>query len=398
MPSQDWVERLGRSEVSVMSEQTVNELAQRQLHAENVGGNAEIETDDLSITNPFSRRLYDDANIRIELARKLDLDVDTIRLSKTVYVDPMGGLWKDLHDTETIISSENSAVTNHDTLNKYSGYDLSTQEGMKNFVVDVSLAKKLNMLPPEDMVATAQTIASVYFGESGSFAQTAKNILRTNDKILSDRFHTNTGRILTYQTLNQNLGTNIDSSALMRFEGGQALDGYVPQAGGKVLGRSGVTIATGFDIGQMNEKQLSALGLPKELEDKLRPYTGLTKQESVDYLLNNPLSINRGEAMQIDLAVKTQHLRSTIDSWNASDPYVSFGELTQAQQTVIFSRTFHQGMGMPRTAVAQDFYKAALKGHWTDAESALRSYNVSQKWYQNRVEAEANLLRTERAK
>ena len=204
------------------------------------------------------------------------------------------------------------------------------------------------------------------------------------------------GKQELWEQLNQQYGTGVDFSALTRFEGGQLLDGYVPKSNGKVLGRSGVTIATGFDIGQMNATQLDRLGMPQYLANKLRPYAGLIKGDAVDFLASNPLLVTRSEAMQIDFAVKGAHLRSAIQSWNNSDPTVMFTDLTQAQQTVIFSRTFHQGVGMPNTRQAQDFYGAATQGRWLDAEVSLRNYPVRENWYKNRVGLEADLLLKER--
>jgi len=59
---------------------------------------------------------------------------------------------------------------------------------------------------------------------------------------------------------------------------------------------------------------------------------------------------------------------------------------------VILSRTYHQGIGMPETAVAQNFYSAAQKGDWITAEKALRGDNVLPNWYKTRVHQEADLL------
>ena len=106
------------------------------------------------------------------------------------------------------------------------------------------------------------------------------------------------------------------------------------------------------------------------------------------------------------IAQKCPHINVTvvdlnearIQAWNDSDPTENFADLTRAQQTVLFSRTFHQGVGMPATSVAQGFYSAALQGRWVQAETALRAYDVTAKWYKSRVGAEANLLLKERSK
>jgi hypothetical protein len=54
----------------------------------------------------------------------------------------------------------------------------------------------------------------------------------------------------------------IDYSFLSDLEGGRTTIGYVPAA---AVSKSGVTIATGFDLGQRSEADLKRLGLPANL-------------------------------------------------------------------------------------------------------------------------------------
>jgi hypothetical protein len=200
------------------------------------------------------------------------------------------------------------------------------------------------------------------------------------------------------KAINDALGTRVDFAALGRFEGGQLLKGYILMSKGKVAGISGVTVCTGVDLGQQDEKWLDGLGLLADLQAKLRPYLGVRQQAAVDLLARTPLAVTLDEANALDGAVQKQFLVSTLQSWNANreDGTPGFTQLTQAQQTVLLSRTYHQGVEMPDTAVAQPFYKAALEGRWQDAEQALRNYNVTPDWYKNRVNQEADLLRKER--
>lgn len=204
-----------------------------------------------------------------------------------------------------------------------------------------------------------------------------------------------------WQPLNQQFGSRIDFAAVSQFEGKQRLDGYVPMSKGQVAGRSGVTIATGWDIGQMNKQEIKALNLPPALEQKVLPYAGKVKGEAVEALQAQPLAISRDEANLIDQKIKAKHLDAAIRSWDAGKdgqpPTVKFAELTSAQQTVLFSRTFHQGVGMANTATARDFYAAAQRGDWQQAEAELRDYPAAKAgWYKNRVNAEADLLKAER--
>jgi len=88
----------------------------------------------------------------------------------------------------------------------------------------------------------------------------------------------------------------------MGLEGGQILKGYVPQAG-----RSGVTIATGFDIGQISyNEDLLALKLPDNLTLRLKPYVGEKLEDARRILDKFPLVVTKDEADLIDAAVWRQ--------------------------------------------------------------------------------------------
>jgi len=180
------------------------------------------------------------------------------------------------------------------------------------------------------------------------------------------------------------------------------LQGYIPghtlgakHDGDKVAGKSGVTIATGFDIGQWSISDLSnKLGLSMTLVKRYERFCNKRKQAAVDELeKSGGLSVEKTEADETDMKIQRFHLIAAMASWDDDPkPAEKFIELTSAQQTVILSRTYHQGIGMPDTTVAQNFYSAAQKGDWIAAEKALRNYTVAPDWYKTRVHQEADLL------
>jgi Bacterial toxin homologue of phage lysozyme, C-term len=206
--------------------------------------------------------------------------------------------------------------------------------------------------------------------------------------------------------INRALGTRINFDKLADFEGGQRTHGYIPghtpgvlNDGAKVLGQSGVTIATGFDIGQWHHSALTrSFDLPAALVRKFTPFCDRKKQRAVDaFEKAGGLVILKGQADVTDMHVQRFHLVAAIGSWDGDPkPSKRFVELTTAQQTVILSRTYHQGIGMPKTHVAKEFYTAAKRGDWMAAERALRNYDVKSRWYKIRVNAEADYLAQER--
>lgn len=97
----------------------------------------------------------------------------------------------------------------------------------------------------------------------------------------------------------------IDYSFLSDLEGGRFTTGYVPAA---TVSKSGVTIATGFDLGQRSETDLKNLGLNSGLIEKLKPYLGSKKDDAKKLIEKTPLAITPAEAESIDKAVKSAHL------------------------------------------------------------------------------------------
>ena len=68
-------------------------------------------------------------------------------------------------------------------------------------------------------------------------------------------------------------------------------DGYVPlDSAGNPIDRSGVTVATGVDQGQLSQSGLASLGLETDLTNLLTPYLGLRGTMVLNYLAGHPLA------------------------------------------------------------------------------------------------------------
>ena len=206
-----------------------------------------------------------------------------------------------------------------------------------------------------------------------------------------------------YTALNGAFGSAVDFAYLSRWEGDQYLRGYVPFVNGVTAGGSGMTIATGFDVGQITEMELSKLDLRPETGPKLAPFAGIRftgktrAQVAAIVAKRGPMPVlTKQEADAADLIIHRKHLAAAVTAWNTRrKPGVpEFKALPAPWQTVLFSRTFHQGTGMADTAVARPFYSAATAGKWTEAADALQNYAVAPAWYKTRVTQEATFLRT----
>jgi hypothetical protein len=179
----------------------------------------------------------------------------------------------------------------------------------------------------------------------------------------------------------------IDYKFISDLEGGSKTSGYVPAAG---VSKSGVTIATGFDLGQRNEADLTRLGLSAVLKTKLKPYLGKTGKDAQAYLKKHPLVITAVQAQEIDKAVKSAHvkqLKSKYKTASANTAKKDFFELPAGAQTVIASVSFQYGVNL--NAAAPKFWKAATGQDWSKTLEILNNFGDA---YPTRRGKEAKLL------
>lgn len=169
---------------------------------------------------------------------------------------------------------------------------------------------------------------------------------------------------------------------------GNSTTGSVPKdANGNPLGTSGVTIASGFDIGKHNVNDLHTMGLSSSLINTLSPYTGKTGQAAVNYLAQHPLSISVGDAQFLTTASHAQTLaRVTVAYDSAVNQAGAFNQLPSEAQTVISSVSFQYGNLANKTP---HFWDDVISKNWTATVAELRNFHDA---YSSRRNVEADLL------
>lgn len=182
------------------------------------------------------------------------------------------------------------------------------------------------------------------------------------------------------------MANQIDYKFISDREGGSITEAYVPAS---EVSKSGVTVATGFDLGQRNESDLNNLGLSAELVTKLKPYLGKTAKAASDALSAKSLTISAAEATEIDKAVKAKEVdklkrryAAAIDNSAKTDFY----SLPAEAQTVIASVSFQYG---DLSAKTPKFWKAVSAQDWAEAVKLLRAFGDA---YPTRRGLEATLL------
>ncbi len=175
--------------------------------------------------------------------------------------------------------------------------------------------------------------------------------------------------------------TKIDSKFLEKMEGVK-LKGYVPAV---KKSKSGVTIGTGFDLGQMGKNEFNSLPFDSSLKSKLAPYVGLKERNALAFLKKHPLSITSKELEEVDAAAAKKILKPLEEEYQKYSGK-SFTSLPSEAQTAIFSYAYQYGPG---------FYKKASKlWHYFVAENWRQASTVlkSSKKYKSRRNQEAHLL------
>jgi len=178
--------------------------------------------------------------------------------------------------------------------------------------------------------------------------------------------------------------SSINYAFISELEGGQVLVGDVPDPHHS---NSGVTIATGFDIGQRSPDEIDAMDIPQDLRERLKPYAGIMGQAALDALsANGGLIITRDEADAIDMAVKTQAYSLLVQGYDSESPGLLFCQLPEPAQTVIASVAFQYGDLAIRTP---RFWSFVIVQDWAGAIDELRNFGDR---YQSRREREADYL------
>lgn len=127
-------------------------------------------------------------------------------------------------------------------------------------------------------------------------------------------------------------------------------DLYIPKnrTTDEVIGKSGVTVGYGVDLGRMEAAELQRLGdqhgLSQGLIDKLKPYTRKTEEEAAAFLEANPLTISDEEARQLTTAKYIDTMVKLRRSANKHlRPHEDFDNLPAPVKTVVYDLAINYG-------------------------------------------------------
>ena len=171
--------------------------------------------------------------------------------------------------------------------------------------------------------------------------------------------------------------SNIDWNFILEKEG-YKLQGYVPDPENS---KSGVTIASGFDLGARTIEDLK--GLPQDIIDALKPFLGFQGVQAEEIATN--LNITEEQGQIINKFAKSEALTNLKNNWETSTG-TSFDDLPKEKATVLASVAFQYGSLENATP---NFWKQTTSGDWEGAYNNLLNFGDN---YSTRRKDEANYL------
>lgn len=182
----------------------------------------------------------------------------------------------------------------------------------------------------------------------------------------------------------------IDFNFLTKVEG-RKLYGYVPKNKNGIIGKSGVTIGTGVDIGNRTRAQIATLDIPENLKQKLFPYCEKRLEDAERYLIAHPLKLTNEEVDQLDTAVIKADLSITIRIFN-EDSKVKFEALPSQVKTVVASLAWNLGPNLRRFI---NTWSCLTNQRWKELYELLYNFpcKPGQEALLNRRRQEASLIK-----
>ena len=191
-------------------------------------------------------------------------------------------------------------------------------------------------------------------------------------------------------------GTEVDWDFIQYEEEGKkgiATNGYCPY-NPKGNDYSGVTIAVGFDLGQIpDEKTLKKdYNLPDHLVKRFKPYLGKKREEAASFLKKNPLRISQAEGELI--------FKNVQNYWNRMTAYYyhkktgkKFENLPGNFKTVLVSNAYQHGANNDKLKKLYEATAAPTKNNKNVEDAIDEIFKRDNQNYRKRRENEKKLVR-----
>ncbi len=197
-----------------------------------------------------------------------------------------------------------------------------------------------------------------------------------------------------------------------KHEGKRKLKGYVPvctpksvsnannkacfgKEVGSAIGQSGVTVGTGFDLGQFNEADLQRIGISGDIIKKVKRFLGKKKKDAITELESfnkenkTGFELTSQDVQQIELKLKAHFYNGIKAKYDKKYGGGAFDRLPTEAKTVVFSMLYQYGIYTKNTKINGSI-DDIMNARYDEAIKKLEGIEE----YKSRRTDEANLLKT----
>jgi murein DD-endopeptidase MepM/ murein hydrolase activator NlpD len=137
---------------------------------------------------------------------------------------------------------------------------------------------------------------------------------------------------------------DIDWGFVARLEGTRS-DVYVPNKKGTVIGKSGPTVASGFDLGQIDKNGFDSYGFSSSIQTKLDVFVGKKGDVALAFVKANKCTLTETELQEVESKVKARYAKAAEKFFNkaTSESDLKFKAKSKEIQTVYGSVYFQYG-------------------------------------------------------
>ncbi|WP_106475623.1 pesticin C-terminus-like muramidase [Phytohalomonas tamaricis] len=151
-------------------------------------------------------------------------------------------------------------------------------------------------------------------------------------------------------------------------QSGDATGATVPHPDGS---KSGVTVAHGVDLGQMDANFLDSLALSEGLKKKLLPYVGLRGRDALAFLSARPLRLSHEDVKLLDHVVYGKLIDEVANNYNKEAP-AYWNDILPEAATVLASLAIQYGPQLSRRM--PKFWRMAIEEDYSAMIAELRDF------------------------
>jgi GH24 family phage-related lysozyme (muramidase) len=232
---------------------------------------------------------------------------------------------------------------------------------------------------PADSAAAPKPVAPRRQAAESSAVKPSQNASSRPDSGRAASAETPPSTVESQRTVPQ---IRVDRTFIKKEEGRQATTGYVPPITVKTPDgqkktiyspKSGVTIATGFDLHGRTIKGLKALGFDRDIIQRLKPYLSKDLVGIAAANVAAQLKISKSQAEKIDDYIFKYTVSKIESKFDRDVSYAKFRQMPAEIQTALADLAYNFGPNLSARSGTPGLWRQVIAGDWKAVVTNLRT-------------------------